>query len=94
MTSDQRLDCFWFGYLVARAGLCGQRLLTDRRTDKLTAGSCCGPENAAGRPAAGRNDVHCAVVAVTVDVFGRAGRSKCGQRLHDSSGVLSEAFFN
>ena len=48
-----------------------------------TAGSCCGPENAAGRPAAGRNDVHCAVVAVTVDVFGRAGRSKCGQRLHD-----------
>ena len=38
-------------------------------------------ENAAGRPAAGRNDVHCAVVAVTVDVFGRAGRSKCGQRL-------------
>ena len=80
MTSDQRLDCFWFGYLVARAGLCGQRL---QMTDGRTAGSCCGPEIAAGRPAAGRNDVHCAVVAVTVDVFGRAGRSKCGQRLHD-----------
>ena len=52
-----------------------------------TAGSCCGPEIAAGRPAAGRNDVHCAVVAVTVDVFGRApaGRSKCGpERLHQT----------
>ena len=58
-----------------------------------TAGSCCGPENAAGRPAAGRNDVHCAVVAVTVDVLVvRAGL--CGQRLYHSSGVLCEAFFN
>ena len=54
-----------------------------------TAGSCCGPEIAAGRPAAGRNDVHCAVVAVTVDVFGRAGRSKCGQRLHRTDGLTA-----
>ena len=59
---------------------------SDGRTDRLTAGSCCGPEIAAGRPAAGRNDVHCAVVAVTVDVFGRAGRSKCGQRLQQTDG--------
>ena len=73
MTSDQRLDSFWFGFLVARAGLCGQRLhRTDRQTDCRV---LLWAENAAGRPAAGRNDVHCAVVAVTVDVFGRAGRS-------------------
>ena len=46
-------------------------------------------ENAAGRPAAGRNDVHCAVVAVTVDVFGRACRPKCGQRLHQTDGLTA-----
>ena len=81
MTSDQRLDCFWI------FGRAGRSVWSKASDDGQTDGqSKCRvllwAENAAGRPAAGRNDVHCAVVAVTVDVFGRAGRSKCGQRLH------------